>query len=133
MEEPTILVADDKEKWHNVVAANLKYWGLGVPLSTFTLQEAKEIYTLEKPYITITDINFDTQNPKNLDGLILIEEITHDVREKILIAMSSTEKNIKERSLNAGAHYFIQKKFFKQQFNEIARSLISRIHLYTQY
>jgi len=105
-----ILVVDDLEKWLKDTSNNLIYYGSERKniYWAYDIKEGERVYYTEKQPIAITDINFDKNNIKDTQGLVLIPKMRGINPEGIIVAMSSL-KNIEQKTLEAGADYFIQK------------------------
>jgi DNA-binding response OmpR family regulator len=69
----------------------------------------------------MTDINFDTANPKNLDGLIFCEQIRKKDQGTTVVVMTQIE-NAQEMAMKHGAHYYIQKQNFKEEIEAFVKS-----------
>ena len=125
LEGKTILAVDDFEKWLNVVKSNAEYYGAREK-DLFFAQDIKEgdrIYVLEKPDIVISDINFDKNDLRDIQGLEWIGHLrereyfrTGKIKQ-VISAMSSLEEDIKLRALALGANYFINKREFSSDFD----------------
>ncbi|MFH1211259.1 MAG: response regulator [archaeon] len=115
------LIADDLKKWHDVAERNLFYFGFKEFLHAYDIKEGLMLYEASKPGLVITDINFDTSNPKNLDGLVLCRQIRDKTEDTIVVVMTSIE-GIKETAIAHGAHYFIQKRHFKEEIEAFVKS-----------
>lgn len=120
LEGKKILAVDDFEKWLKTVKGNAEYYGARERdiFFAYNAKEGERVYTLERPDIVISDINFDANDLRNRDGLGFISFVnTNRVSGLALAAMSSLDPTIKEEALRAGADYFINKKDFTSDWD----------------
>jgi len=109
-----VLVVDDIPKWLKVAGDNLNYYGCPLEkiVTAENVEEAFRKYSEQYPTLIMTDINFDVKNLEDTQGLSLIKRLREDGYESPLVAMSSLRGDIEQRTKNAGADYFIDKKDF---------------------
>lgn len=115
------LIADDLKKWHDVAERNLSYFGFKGFLHAYTIKEGLMLYEASNSGLVLTDINFDTTNPKNLDGLVLCRQIRDKNEDTIIVVMTAIE-GARETAIAHGAHYFIQKQHFKGEIEIFVKS-----------
>lgn len=139
LEGKKILAVDDFEKWLKVVKHNAEYYGAREKdiFFAYNIQEGKRIYTLEKPRIVVSDINFAADDSINREGLELIS-FMHRAKLKegnfsrsllSIVAMSSLDPEIEKATKFAGADYFINKRTFSDQWD----SCVKQMHEYWKF
>jgi len=114
-----VLVVDDLEKWLNTATNNLVYYGCKREniLWAYDIKEGERVYLAELPPLVMVDVNFDINNLKDTQGLVLIPKMKAIEPKGIIVAMSSLI-DIRQRTLEVGADYFIQKgKRFTDNFD----------------
>jgi len=116
-----ILVVDDIQKWLDVSKENLKYYGCEDIITAENPETAYIKYTKQKPEIILTDINFDTENLEDMQGCYLIKKLRDEKYQNPIIAMSSLTGDIKQKTFDFGADFFINKKDFIEEFDSFVR------------
>ena len=113
-----VLIVDDYEKWLKVATNNLLYYGCEKQniFRAHNIREGKRIYSTKKSLITITDINFDQNNLEDTQGLEFISEIREINPSGIIVAMSLSI-GVRQKTLESGADYFINKGSFTENFD----------------
>lgn len=114
-----IIILDDLEKWKSIVTNNLTYYGCN---NIIYFKTKEEIITSYNPNTTIAfiDINLDTQDKQNREGLKVCKFFKQNVPKTTIVAMSSLE-NMANASRENGADFFIQKTNFVQDFNSFIK------------
>ncbi len=121
--EERVLVVDDLEKWLKVASDNLRYYGCKEIIEATNPSDAVKKYFEVNPTMAMIDINFDTDNLEDTQGLDLIghlreqEYIREEKIKQVIVAMSSLRDDIKLRALASGANYFIDKRKFVKDFD----------------
>ena len=118
-----VLVVDDIPKWLKVARDNLNYYGCTPNniINAENIEEAFEKYQKQKPTLVLADINFDTENLKDTQGLSLIKRLRKNYYTNPIIAMSSLVGDIGQRTIEAGADYFIDKQDFVKGFDNFIK------------
>jgi hypothetical protein len=131
-----LLIVDDHQKWLDTASNNAIYHGVKEIYKAKSTLEGINIWTIERPSIIITDINFDENDLTNNDGLGLLEKIFYEnprlpykefliknpnlpFPTQTLVAMSSIQ-NIEKIAREKGANYFLNKKNFVNDFDNFA-------------
>ena len=116
-----VLVVDDITKWIETTKGNLTYYGCTLENITTAGNTREALERYENTTLIITDINFDINNLEDTQGLDLIKELRHNEYSNPIIAMSSLTGNIKERTIDVGANYFLDKRNFIKDFDKFAK------------
>ena len=115
-----ILVVGDIQKWLKIARDNLEYYGCPPKNIVYSenVENALRQYQEQRFTFILTDINFDIENIEDTRGLNLIQKIRNDGYAHPIIAMSSLTGNIGQRTIDAGANLFIDKKDFVCGFDD---------------
>ncbi len=120
LKDERIIVVDDIPKWRKTARDNLIYYGCSLDniINAENPEEALIKYQTQKPTLALIDINFDKDDIRDTQGLDLIRKLREDGYTNPLIAMSSLVGDIGQRTIDAGADYFIDKRNFVKGFDE---------------
>lgn len=114
-----VTILDDIEKWQKVATDNLTYYGCSHIIyfeNKNSIIEAYQSDNIQIPDIALLDINLDSQNLQNKEGLEVCQFFKTNIPDTTIVVMSSLE-NIAEEAKKSGANFVIQKKNFVQDFD----------------
>jgi len=112
-----VAVLEDIEKWRVVATNNLAYYGCTNIVYFKTKEGIITTYSLgiTKPTIALLDINLDTRDSRNKEGLEVCQFFKENAPGTSVVVMSSLE-NIADEARKRGANFIIEKKNFVQDF-----------------
>ncbi len=110
----TAMIVDDDADLGQLLAAILETRKIHA-LTVYTLSEAEECLAYMKPSVIFLDNSF----PEGL-GLNLIRNIKSADKEiKIIMMTADTSSWIRQKALDEGIHYFLEKPFNKEIINVV--------------
>lgn len=124
-----VAVLDDIEKWQKVATDNLTYYECNHIIyfkNKNSIIKAYQSDNIQIPNIAFLDVNLDSQNLQNKEGLEVCQFFRKNIPDTTIVVMSSLE-NIAQEAKKSGANFIIQKKNFVRDFDTFIQQYTKRL------